>query len=120
MLCVALVAHGTSAQPHGQRAAHLQNHTIVELATCTSLQWLRLQVRRDRERLAVTVLMGRQMESVVVRTMAVAKQCVAYLREKRYDPMEFVPLDSVKVRSNLMQCFRVSSLLFTWAVAHRT
>ena len=52
----------------------------------------------------MTVLMGRQMESVVVRTMAVAKQCVAYLREKRYDPMEFVPLDSVKVRSNLMQC----------------
>lgn len=47
---------------------------------------------------AITVLMGRHMDSVVVSTMAVARACIRLLKEKKCEPMEFIPLDSVDVR----------------------
>jgi structural maintenance of chromosome 1 len=47
---------------------------------------------------AITVLMGRQMDSVVVRTFGTAMACLQLLKELRCEPMEFVPLDNIRVR----------------------
>jgi structural maintenance of chromosome 1 len=46
---------------------------------------------------AITVLMGRQMDSVVVHTFSTAMACLHLLKELRCEPMEFVPLDNIQV-----------------------
>lgn len=55
----------------------------------------------SRYNVAIAVLMGRQMDSVVVRTFEVGRACVALLKELRTEPMEFIPLDNITVRSLL-------------------
>lgn len=50
---------------------------------------------------AIAVLSGRHMDSVVVTTYDIAKQCMSYLKEKQLEPMEFVPLNNVIVRTFL-------------------
>jgi structural maintenance of chromosome 1 len=57
------------------------------------------ETRGAQYNVAVAVLMGRQMDSVVVRTLAVAKACVELLRGDKREPMEFIPLDHVQARS---------------------
>jgi structural maintenance of chromosome 1 len=47
---------------------------------------------------AIAVLSGRHMDSVVVTTLEVAKDCMNFLKEKQLEPMEFIPLDNVTVR----------------------
>lgn len=49
---------------------------------------------------AITVLMGRHMDSVVVASMSVARECIKLLKEKKREPMEFIPLDTVDVRNH--------------------
>ena len=46
---------------------------------------------------AVTVIMGKNMESIVVDTAATARECIQQLRETRAGVATFIPLDSVKV-----------------------
>lgn len=58
-----------------------------------------VKTKGSRNNVAIAVLMGRQMDSVVVRTFAAAKQCVALLKAERCEPMEFIPLDRIKARS---------------------
>lgn len=53
-------------------------------------------VPNDRYRSAVTVAMGKNLESLVVESTAVAISCVKYLKEQRLPPMTFLPLDSIK------------------------
>ena len=56
--------------------------------------------------MAVAVLMGRQMDSVVVRTLAIAKECVEMLKKDFVEPMEFIPLNTISVRAFIVpgQC----------------
>ena len=63
----------------------------------------------SRYNVAIAVLMGRQMDSVVVRTFEVGRACVALLKELRTEPMEFIPLDNIAVRR--AACRRLSSCL---------
>lgn len=51
---------------------------------------------------AITVLMGRHMDSVVVSTMRVARECIKLLKAQRREPMEFIPLDTVDVWTSLL------------------
>eukprot|EP00892_Ulva_mutabilis_P002473 jgi/Ulvmu1/12226/UM086_0016.1 len=46
---------------------------------------------------AITVLMGRHMDSIVVSSMSVARECIKLLKAQRREPMEFIPLDTVDV-----------------------
>lgn len=48
--------------------------------------------------LAVTVIMGKHMESVVVDSAATARECIDLLRETRAGVATFIPLDAVKVK----------------------
>ena len=57
-----------------------------------------VKVKSKKDNVAIAVLMGRQMDSVVVRSFAAAKECLKILKEERADPMEFIPLDHVQVR----------------------
>lgn len=56
------------------------------------------KVTQDRFRLAITLLMGRHMDSVIVDTEETAKGCIAHLKRARYAPLTFIPLDSVMVK----------------------
>ncbi|KAK2612921.1 Structural maintenance of chromosomes protein 1 [Conoideocrella luteorostrata] len=48
---------------------------------------------------AVIVALGRDFDSVVVDTEKVGIDCVQYLKEQRYPPMTFIPLDNIKVNA---------------------
>ncbi|KAJ3526473.1 hypothetical protein NM208_g11171 [Fusarium decemcellulare] len=48
---------------------------------------------------AVAVALGRDFDSVVVDTEKVGVECVQYLKEQRFPPMTFIPLDNIKVNA---------------------
>ncbi|KAM0453212.1 hypothetical protein ACHAPV_009006 [Trichoderma viride] len=48
---------------------------------------------------AVIVALGRDFDSVVVDTEKTGVECVQYLKEQRFSPMTFIPLDNIKVNA---------------------
>ncbi|KAK5104440.1 Structural maintenance of chromosomes protein 1 [Lithohypha guttulata] len=48
---------------------------------------------------AVSTVLGRHFDSVVVDTEATAKQCIEYLRDQRAGQATFVPLDTIQVKA---------------------
>ena len=54
------------------------------------------RVTQQSYNLALAVIMGPNMDSVVVEDEAVAKDCIGYLKAKRVQPMTFIPLQTVK------------------------
>ncbi|KAK1835945.1 structural maintenance of chromosomes protein 1 [Podospora conica] len=48
---------------------------------------------------AIIMAMGREFDAVVVDTEKTGTDCVQYLKEQRFQPMTFIPLDNVKVSS---------------------
>ncbi|XP_020611608.1 structural maintenance of chromosomes protein 1A-like isoform X1 [Orbicella faveolata] len=47
---------------------------------------------------AITKVLGRNMDAIVVDTEKTGKDCIQYLREQRADPEMFLPLDSIQVK----------------------
>ncbi|EGD76402.1 hypothetical protein PTSG_07521 [Salpingoeca rosetta] len=54
--------------------------------------------RHSRYKVAVTVIMGSNMDAVVVDSSDVAMECLKYLRENQIGTATFIPLESVKVK----------------------
>ncbi|KAF5656506.1 structural maintenance-chromosome 1 [Fusarium heterosporum] len=48
---------------------------------------------------AVIVALGRDFDSVVVDSEKIGVDCVQYLKEQRFSPMTFIPLDNIKVNA---------------------
>ena len=48
--------------------------------------------------LALSVAMGREVDSVIVDTEKVGLECINYLKDQRLPPMTFIPLATCKVR----------------------
>jgi len=48
---------------------------------------------------AVSTVLGRHFDAVVVDTEATAKQCIEYLREQRAGQATFIPLDTIQVKA---------------------
>ncbi|PHH58606.1 hypothetical protein CDD81_5086 [Ophiocordyceps australis] len=48
---------------------------------------------------AVMIALGRDFDSVVVDTEQIGLDCVQYLKEQRFPPMTFIPLDNIKVNA---------------------
>ncbi|KAF5019733.1 hypothetical protein F66182_8238 [Fusarium sp. NRRL 66182] len=48
---------------------------------------------------AVVVALGRDFDSVVVESEKIGVECVQYLKEQRFPPMTFIPLDNIKVNA---------------------
>ena len=48
---------------------------------------------------AVITALGRDFDSVIVDTEKTAVDCVQYLKDQRYGPMTFIPLDNIKVNA---------------------
>ncbi|KAF2095530.1 putative cohesin complex subunit [Rhizodiscina lignyota] len=48
---------------------------------------------------AVSTVLGRHFDSVVVDTEKVAKECIQYLRDQRVGQLTFVPLDTIQVKA---------------------
>ena len=61
---------------------------VTDLANATSKKY----------NIALAVLLARDMDSVVVKDEAVAKDCIQLLKDRKAPPMTFYPLNSVKVR----------------------
>lgn len=61
---------------------------VTELANATS----------KRYNIALAVLLAKDMDSVVVKDEAVAKDCIKLLKDRKAPPMTFYPLNSVRVR----------------------
>ncbi|KAK3940702.1 RecF/RecN/SMC [Diplogelasinospora grovesii] len=49
---------------------------------------------------AVATALGREFEAVIVDTEKVAMDCVQYLKEQRFPPLTFIPLDNIKVNAS--------------------
>lgn len=67
---------------------------MTELANATSKKY----------NIALAVLLARDMDSVVVKDEAVAKDCIQLLKDRKAPPMTFYPLNSVKVRQTVALC----------------
>lgn len=48
---------------------------------------------------AVIVALGRDFDSVIVDTEKTGTECVQYLKDQRFSPMTFIPLDNIKVNA---------------------
>lgn len=61
------------------------------------------RVAQRRYNLALAVVMGRDLDSVICDTKATAQECIAWLRQNQVAPITFFPLDTVrpKVRALL-------------------
>ena len=49
-----------------------------------------------RYNVAVTKVLGRNMEAIVVETEKVARECMRYMKEQRCEPETFLPLDYIE------------------------
>lgn len=47
---------------------------------------------------AVTKVLGKYMEAIVVDTEKTARQCIQYLKENLLDPETFLPLDYIQTK----------------------
>lgn len=54
------------------------------------------KVTQQSYSLALALAMGKDLDSVVVDNEATAKDCIAFLKQKREPPMTFIPLATVK------------------------
>lgn len=50
-----------------------------------------------RFQLAVTKVLGRNMDAIVVERETTVQSCLRYMKEHRYEPETFLPLDYIKV-----------------------
>lgn len=58
-----------------------------------------VKVTQKSYNLALAVVMGSNIDSVVVEDERAAKECVTYLKQQRIPPMTFIPLRTIKVRA---------------------
>lgn len=56
------------------------------------------KVSQKKYAMAVTVALGKEMDSVVVDNDKTGKECIRYLTEQRIQPLTFIPLSSVKAQ----------------------
>lgn len=52
----------------------------------------------DRYKLAMSVVLGKDFDSVIVDTSATAMQCIQVVKERRMPPMTFLPAESIRVK----------------------
>ena len=50
-----------------------------------------------RFQMAITKVLGRNMDSIVVERETTVQSCLRYMKEHRYEPETFLPLDYIKV-----------------------
>ena len=60
--------------------------------------------------LAIAVLMGKNIDSIVVDSERTAKDCIQYLKDQGVPPMTFIPIQTVKVSARGQQVSGRSAL----------
>lgn len=58
--------------------------------------------KKDRYAVAVSTILGRNFDSIIVDTQAVAQECIAYLKKQRAGTGSFIPLDTVEAESAVL------------------
>ena len=51
-----------------------------------------------RYHLAVTKVMGKDMDAIVCDNVRTAQDCIQYMKEQRIEPETFLPLDNLKTK----------------------
>ncbi len=59
------------------------------------------KVTQRKHNLAMAVVMGRDLDSVICDTEATAKECISWLRQNQVAPMTFFPLDAVRAKVSI-------------------
>lgn len=54
--------------------------------------------------MAITKVLGKYMEAIVVDTEKTARQCIQYLKEQMLEPETFLPLDYIQVGLHFTFC----------------
>lgn len=57
------------------------------------------QPKRERYALAVSTILGRNFDSIMVDNAAIAQECIAYLKKQRAGIASFIPLDTIEVET---------------------
>ncbi|XP_055336538.1 structural maintenance of chromosomes protein 1A-like [Paramacrobiotus metropolitanus] len=52
----------------------------------------------ERYQLAVTKILGKYMNAIVVTTRQIATQCIAYMKQQEIEPEQFLPLDNLEIK----------------------
>ncbi|CAL9733505.1 structural maintenance of chromosomes protein 1 [Monosporozyma servazzii] len=58
--------------------------------------------KKDRYAVAVSTILGRNFDSIIVDTQAVAQECISYLKKQRAGSASFIPLDTVESESAML------------------
>lgn len=56
------------------------------------------QPKNTKHNVAITVALGKHMDSIVVENEKVGFQCIEYLKEQRVGTATFIPLDAIKTQ----------------------
>lgn len=56
------------------------------------------QVRQKAYDLAMTVVMENHLDSIVVDNTSTVAKCIEHLKEQKWSPMTFLPLDSITAK----------------------
>lgn len=57
------------------------------------------QPKKEKYALAVSTVLGRNFDSIVVDNIAIAQECIAYLKKQRAGTASFIPLDTIDVET---------------------
>lgn len=60
------------------------------------------QPKKERYALAVSTILGRNFDSIIVDNLAVAQECIAYLKKQRAGIASFIPLDTIEVETSTL------------------
>jgi len=69
------------------------------------------KVTQQRYNLALAVVLGKDLDGVIVDTKETAQECIQWLRQNQVAPMTFFPLDTV--RPKVLPCLLQSSVCDT-------
>jgi structural maintenance of chromosome 1 len=72
----------------------LPSCSVIQSGRLLTIFWHTFQ---EKYNTAVAVVMGKNMDSVVVDNAEVGQKCITYLKDNRIPPATFIPLSSIKV-----------------------
>jgi hypothetical protein len=75
------------------------------------------RVSQRRYYLAMALVLGRDLDSIIVDSNRTAQECIRWLRENHVPPMTFFPLDIVRAKVTAAFCSICHTAPFVWHLA---
>ena len=71
--------------------------SVIQLHNSYLSPLFSVQPTHKKYNLAITKVMGKNMDAIIVDTKATGQECIKYMKEQRCEPETFLPLDFIEV-----------------------